>query len=103
MGVIEQKTNGLIAKYDQMQKQEDRVEVAVQNKENIDNNKKQTKKIGTQLDDKQAEAASLGVGIGAAALQPLVPTPASIFDDFSDEEDENNDDDNQMMNQQPQQ
>merc|ERR1712223_2306459 len=97
LGVIEQKTNGLIAKYDQLQKKEDRVEIAVQNKENIDdNNKKQTKKMDTQLDDKQAEAASLGIGIGAAALQPLVPTPASIFDDFSDEEDENNDDDNQM-------
>ena len=27
-----------------------------------------------QLDDKQAEATSLGIGIGAASLQPLVAT-----------------------------
>ena len=27
-----------------------------------------------QLDDKQAEAASLGIGIGAASLQPLEAT-----------------------------
>merc|ERR1712048_612810 len=99
LGVIEQKTNGLIAKYDQLQNKEDTEEIVAQNKENIDDKKK----IDTQLDDKQAEAASLGIGIGAASLQPLVPTPASIFDDFSDEGDENNDDDNQPMNQQQQQ
>merc|ERR1712190_691268 len=59
LGVIEQKTNGLIAKYDQLQNKKDTEEIAVQNKENIDENKKQTKKRDTQLDDKQAEAASL--------------------------------------------
>lgn len=106
LGVIEQKTNGLIAKYVQLQLEDaEDAATAVENKENINlivnnnNNKKQEKKMeeDKQLDDKQAEAASLGIGIGAAALQPLVPTPASIFDDFSDEDDENNDDDNQIL------
>merc|ERR1719330_1059161 len=99
LGVIEQKTNGLIASYVQLSTTDE-------NKENIANaaNNQQNKAAAAetkatttstadeQLDDKQAEAASLGIGIGAAALQPLVPTPASIFDDFSDEDDENNND-----------
>merc|ERR1719410_2160862 len=98
LGVIEQKTNDLIGKYLTISKSAE--EDAEQHQ---DSKKKMNKKDNKQLDDKQAEAASLGIGIGAASLQPLVPTPASIFDDFSDEEDENNDDDNQMMNQQQQQ
>merc|ERR1712038_1692821 len=91
LGVIEQKTNGVIAKYVQLL--DDDV-VVVEDKENINliqaNNKIEKKGVDKQLDDKQAEAASLGIGIGAAALQPLVATPAAIFDDFSDEDEDNN-------------
>merc|ERR1712228_407153 len=90
LGVIEQKTNELITNY-----------LAVSSSttattENVKDNviSTTTDKNNKELDDKQAEAASLGIGIGAASLQPLVATPASIFDDFSDEDDDNNDDDN---------
>merc|ERR1712154_214181 len=95
LGVIEQKTNELITNYLAVSSSttattenvKDNVISTTTDKNNKDNNNK-------QLDDKQAEAASLGIGIGAASLQPLVATPASIFDDFSDEDDDNNDDDN---------
>ena len=95
LGVIEQKTNDLIGKYLAVSESAREDEV---NKENIKKQKNRNKSAyAKQLDDKQAEAASLGIGIGAASFQPLVPTPASIFDDFSDEDDENNDDDNNQM------
>ena len=93
LGVIEQKTNDLISNYinistqnnnDQNQEQQAMINIS---KDNINTN------INNNLDDKQAEAASLGIGIGAASLQPLVATPLSIFDDFSDEDDEYNNDD----------
>merc|ERR1712154_468938 len=94
-GVIEQKTNQLITKYLSLPKEQ----------ENKDENipKSDTKKTDNkQLGDKQAEAASLGIGIGAASLQPMVAVPASIFDDFSDEDDEyNNDDEIFSQQQQP--
>jgi len=113
LGVIEQKTNGLIASYVQLSttdENKENIANAANNQQNKELTAETTKTATTtadeQLDDKQAEAASLGIGIGAAALQPLVPTPASIFDDFSDEDDENNNDennngnDNQILNQQ---
>jgi len=96
LGVIEQKTNDLIAKYmavSESAKEDEEM------KENVLKKQQKEKNVSKQLDDKQAEAASLGIGIGAASLQPMVPTPASIFDDFSDEDDDNNDDENQMFNQ----
>merc|ERR1719189_1218091 len=89
LGVIEQKTNELIGSYlavstsSAAEEQKDNVISTTTDKNNKDNNNK-------QLDDKQAEAASLGIGIGAASLQPLVATPAAIFDDFSDEDEDNN-------------
>merc|ERR1712228_842239 len=58
LGVIEQKTSDLIGKY-----------LAISESAKED----QKNKNNRQLDDKQAEAASLGIGIGAASLQPLVP------------------------------
>eukprot|EP01083_Nonionella_stella_P187608 689702_1 len=87
LGVIEQNTNKLIANY---------LSVSNDNKDTTSNTQnKDTNVNSVQLDDTQAEAAALGIGIGAAALQPLVATPASIFDDFSDEEDEPHYDGNQ--------
>ena len=92
LGVIEHKTNDLISNYINISTQsndndqsKERQTIINISKDNINNN--------NNLDDKQAEAASLGIGIGAASLQPLVATPLSIFDDFSDEEDEYNNDD----------
>eukprot|EP01084_Bolivina_argentea_P242346 406596_1 len=81
LGVIEQKSNELIRNYLSISSENDH-----NINTNIDNN-------DISLDDIQAEAASLGIGIGAGSLKPLVPTPASIFDDFSDEDEDNNDDD----------
>jgi len=88
LGVIEQKTNDLIGKFIVVSASES------QNKAPTSASTTDTKPSATQsnkqLDDKQAEAASLGIGIGAASLQPLVATPAAIFDDFSDEDEDNN-------------
>merc|ERR1719420_589804 len=85
LGVIEQKTNDMIAKY---------VVVSATASDKPSPPPQQAKDAmagaNRQLDDKQAEAASLGIGIGAASLQPLVATPAAIFDDFSDEDEDNN-------------
>jgi len=94
-GVIEQKTNQLITKYLSLPKEQENKDENIP----ISDTKKTDNK---QLDDKQAEAASLGIGIGAASLQPMVAVPASIFDDFSDEDDEyNNDDEIFSQQQQP--
>jgi len=82
LGVIEQKTNEMISRF-----------VAVSSDKSSPAPQVQvgaSKQAEKQLDDKQAEAASLGIGIGAASLQPLVATPAAIFDDFSDEDEDNN-------------
>merc|ERR1719167_386103 len=100
LGVIEQKTNDLINRYQIVSSAAGGVGP------NGDKDILGTESTGSgqskdhsnkQLDDKQAEAASLGIGIGASSLQPLVAIPASIFDDFSDDEDDNDDDNNQIF------
>lgn len=94
LGVIEQKTNDLITDYIKISTQQQN-EDDDENKNNINYMEDDIDNINNKLDDKQAEAASLGIGIGASSLQPLVATPASIFDDFSDQDDEYNNDEDQ--------
>merc|ERR1711971_554826 len=91
LGVIEQKTNDIISKFvavSSSSSSADPQKPAQPSSSSAATDKPST--TNRQLDDKQAEAASLGIGIGAASLQPLVATPAAIFDDFSDEDDDNN-------------
>ena len=75
LGAIEQKTNGMIEDYLGLDISED-------------------EHMNTQntLDDKEAEAAALGIGVGAGTLSALVPTPASILDDFSPDASDEDDD-----------
>ena len=103
LGVIEQKTNDLINRYQTVSSAAGGVG-ANADKDMLSSGSAsaQHKDRGNkQLDDKQAEAASLGIGIGASSLQPLVAIPASIFDDFSDDEDDNDDDNNPIFAQEP--
>lgn len=104
LGVIEQKTNDLINRYQTVSTAAGGVgasgdkDILATGSAASGQSKDHSNK---QLDDKQAEAASLGIGIGASSLQPLVAIPASIFDDFSDDEDDNDDDNNQIFAQEP--
>jgi len=79
LAIIEQKTNALIEEYlRQEQKHPSAGDMPVQ-----------------MLDDKEAEAAALGVGIGASSLQSLVIQPPSTIphtDSEGDEDDEINQD-----------
>jgi len=90
LGVIEQKTNDMIAKYVVVSSSATGGLGPSDKPSPPPQQAKDAMAGNRQLDDKQAEAASLGIGIGAASLQPLVATPAAIFDDFSDEDDDNN-------------
>lgn len=89
-GFIEGKTNELIDEYlsvsnvtgDESNVDDTRVLI---DSEFSGSSSSRSREIYSQcLDDCEAEAAALGIGIGAAELQPLVLTPNSILDDFSD-------------------
>ena len=98
LGEIEQKTDSMIEEYLYLTgsgSNEMHINIHADENESKDANASmiaQSKASHLQnmsgLDDKEAEAAALGVGIGAASLQHLVLTPQSILDDFSDASDE---------------
>lgn len=69
LAIIEQKTNGLIEEY--LRQEKKTADVPVQ-----------------MLDDKEAEAAALGVGIGASSLQSVVINPPQLVHTDSEGEDD---------------
>jgi len=78
LAIIEQKTNALIEEY---LRQEKSADMPVQ-----------------MLDDKEAEAAALGVGIGASSLQSLVINPPSTIPHTDSEGEEDEDADRPVLN-----
>jgi chromosome segregation ATPase len=102
LGEIEQKTDSMIKEYLYLT-QTGTADMNININQVTDNDSKEITNQPPQnqnknfqnlagLDDKEAQAAALGVGIGAASLQHLVATPQSILDDFSDASDEDEDD-----------
>jgi len=107
LGVIEQKTNDLIARFQSVSSAAGGTAASTAAEKDIlssgsaANAQRNKEHAANHLDDKQAEAASLGIGIGASSLEPLVAIPAAIFDDFSDDEDDNDEENNQIFAQEP--
>ena len=98
LGEIEQKTNNIIEEYLNLSgvgNNDMRINISAVENDSVQEIAAVSSNqvaVGKGLDDKEAEAAALGVGIGAASLQPLVATPATVLDDFSDASDDEDDD-----------